>query len=225
MRSVRCTACVLMLILVAAAGCQKAYYGAMEYVGVEKREILVDRSESLRDSLYRVRTVYGMALERLDAIAAPNALSPELRYEQAQLLYDECADRAAELRSDIAGTEDVANALFEDWIALNRAQTSESTRAAGQQRLDETREGFAAMMRPVRSAEGRIVPVLAALEGHVRHMKLNMDDASAATVRSELVRVRPDMTALLDQSQTAIDAANTFIHTMSRQLHRQKVGE
>jgi len=41
---------LIILLLFVVTGCSKAYYGAMEKVGIHKRDILVDRVESARDA-------------------------------------------------------------------------------------------------------------------------------------------------------------------------------
>ncbi len=41
---------LVSFLMVALAGCQSAYYNAMERVGVHKRDIMVDRVESVQDA-------------------------------------------------------------------------------------------------------------------------------------------------------------------------------
>ena len=41
---------VAILMMLITVGCSRAYYGAMEKVGVHKRDIMVDRVESARDA-------------------------------------------------------------------------------------------------------------------------------------------------------------------------------
>jgi hypothetical protein len=41
---------ILIAVLFVLGGCSKAYYGAMEKVGIHKRDILVDRVEGARDA-------------------------------------------------------------------------------------------------------------------------------------------------------------------------------
>lgn len=215
--------CVLMLG--AATGCRNVYYDAMQAVGVEKREMLVDNTEELRESLHLVKTEFGVAFNRLATIVQPDALAPDQQYEQGQILYDSCQERYDELNNSIGKTEEVANSLFEDWIEETSQQPSESLRAASQQRLDETREAFRSMMRPVRSASDRVPPVLSALEQHVIHLKMNRNAQASETILAELDRSQTDLQALLDQAQVGIDATNTFIHSMSRQVHQIKTGQ
>lgn len=212
----------VVLGLGAAVGCQRAYYDAMEAMGTEKREILVDRTEDLRDALYAVRSEYSVAVERLATIVQPDALDAEQRFSQAEVLVDACRERSDTLQSALEQTDDIANTLFEDWIVMTREQADAGMRDASQKRLDDLRTSYRAMMRPARSAADRVLPVLRTFEAHVQHLKLHMDDASAATVRAELDRVQPDVTALMGQLEEAVQGTNSFLHTMSRQMHQQR---
>lgn len=212
---------IMMVCIAAATGCQKMYYDAMETVGIEKREILVDRSEATRDSLHRITVEYSVVLNRLASIVQLDALTPEQRYEQSAELVESAQDRSDELTKGINKTDDVAAALFEDWDSQTRAQTSEALRATSQQRLDETREAFRTMMRPVRDAADRLPPILSALNKHVMHLKLNYTDEAAETVRNELEQSTTDVAGLLEKAQSAIDASNEFITAMNRQMNRK----
>lgn len=47
---------------VALSGCQSAYYGAWEKLGVEKRDILVDRVENAKESQEEAQEQFADAL-------------------------------------------------------------------------------------------------------------------------------------------------------------------
>ena len=52
----------LITLLVTLTACQSAYYAAWEKVGVEKREILVDRVEDARESQQEAEEQFTSAL-------------------------------------------------------------------------------------------------------------------------------------------------------------------
>ncbi len=56
------------LLVVAAAGCQSAYYGAMERVGVHKRDIMVDRVESAQEAQTDAKEQFESALAQFRSI-------------------------------------------------------------------------------------------------------------------------------------------------------------
>ena len=56
------------LMLPILIACESTYYSAMEKVGIEKREILVDRVEKARDSQGEAQEQFTSALERYSAL-------------------------------------------------------------------------------------------------------------------------------------------------------------
>lgn len=62
--------CILVMItaLLYTVGCSKAYYGAMEKVGIHKRDILVDRVEDARDAQSDAQEQFKNALEQFGAV-------------------------------------------------------------------------------------------------------------------------------------------------------------
>ena len=56
--------------MLALSGCQSAYYAAWEKVGVEKRDILVDRVENAKESQEDAQEQFNSALEAFSAAVA-----------------------------------------------------------------------------------------------------------------------------------------------------------
>lgn len=209
-------AALLIVMLAATAGCQKAYYGAMEMVGVQKRQILVNRSEDSRNALHAAMIDFGPVLDRFSSRLQLTGQPPKERYEAVQALFDVVDSRAQTLNKSLDKTQDVADALFADWEKEARGYASEALQETARQRLNETRDAFRAMMRAARRAEDTVPPVLEPLRRHTLHLKINQNDQAAATVDAELPRLQQDIAALQQYMQTAIDEANRFIHFMNR---------
>ena len=58
--------CAFLLLFISA--CSSTYYGAMEKVGVHKRDILVDRVADGRDSQTAAQKQFKSALEQFDSV-------------------------------------------------------------------------------------------------------------------------------------------------------------
>ena len=58
----------MLLLLLWLGGCESTYYAAMEKVGLEKRDILVDRVEEARDAQEDAQEQFTSALERYSAL-------------------------------------------------------------------------------------------------------------------------------------------------------------
>ena len=105
------------ILLIAAAvmtitGCQTAYYATMETFGVEKRHLLRDNieqaqkeqaqaSEEFKDVLTRIKEIYGFDGGEL-----------EKAYTRLKSQYEQCEDRANDVKKRIANVEQIAKDLL-----------------------------------------------------------------------------------------------------------------
>lgn len=99
----------LVLLL---AGCSSAYYGAMEKMGVAKREILADRVEKTRTAQTEAKQQFADALQRFLALTKADGGDLQKKYDTLNKEFQRSEARAKEVRDRIAAVEDVAGALF-----------------------------------------------------------------------------------------------------------------
>ena len=105
------------LLVMALAGCQTAYYAAMEKLGYHKRDILVHRVEEARTSQEEAKAQIQSALDRFRGVVQVPSGALEATYTQLTAEFDtsEAAEQAVHTR--IAAVEEVAEALFTAWAA------------------------------------------------------------------------------------------------------------
>ena len=104
------TTCLLLVI-----GCSKAYYGAMEKVGVHKRDILVDRVENARDAQADAQEQFKDALEQFGSVVNIENTDLKEAYEKLNSEYEKSDEAAKEVSSRIEKVESVADDLFAEW--------------------------------------------------------------------------------------------------------------
>ena len=105
----------MTLLTLTLAGCESTYYAAMEKVGLEKRDILVDRVEDARDAQEDAQEQFSSALERYSALVAYDGGELQDVYEDLNNEYEASEAAAGRVRSRIDAIEDVAGHLFEEW--------------------------------------------------------------------------------------------------------------
>ena len=95
----------VQLILIAVflgpffGGCSKAYYGAMEKVGIHKRDILVDRVEGARDAQSEAQEQFKSALEQFGTVIHIKDSNLKKAYEKLNAEYED-SEEAAKKVSD-----------------------------------------------------------------------------------------------------------------------------
>jgi hypothetical protein len=106
---------LLVAAAAASAGCAATYYRALETVGIEKREILVDRVENARDSQAEAKEQFATALDQYRALVAFDGGDLEDIYDRMNAEYEDSVDSADGVRERIDSVESVAEDLFAEW--------------------------------------------------------------------------------------------------------------
>jgi len=204
----------LGLFALAFAGCSSMYYGALEQVGIQKRELLVDRVESAQKSQEQAKDQFEDALEAFRATVKVDGGQLEKRYDQLKAQYNRCESRADAVRDRIAGVEDVAQALFREWEAELREYSRDDLRRASEAQLQDTRREYQKLIATMTRAEQKMDPVLQAFSDQVLFLKHNLNARAIASLKTEVTNVERDVASLIDEMNTAIREAETFIKQM-----------
>ncbi len=207
---------LLTLSLLAMAGCQSAYYSALEKVGLHKRDILVDRVEDARDSQQEAKEQFKDALEHYRSVVQVKGGKLEERYDRLNREYEASEASAREVRERIAAVEDVAEALFREWQRELDEYTNASLKAASAKDLRRTRGEYQVLMQRMRAAEKRIDPVLNVLRDQVLFLKHNLNARAIGALQGEYRTLQGNVDQLVAEMQRAIDEADLFIRQLQR---------
>ena len=196
------------------AGCSSTYYKAMEGVGFEKRDILVDRVEEARDAQDDAAEQFASALDQFRSVVAVDGGDLEKVYDRLSREYERSEARAEEVSERIDSIEDVAGDLFEEWEEELDQYSSATLRSDSASLLRDTRTRYKQLMSAMRRAEKAMPPVLTAFQDQVLVLKHNLNARAIGTLRNELGNIERDTASLIAEMQKAIDEANTFISSM-----------
>ena len=195
-------------------GCESAYYGAMEQLGIPKREILVDRVEAARDAQEEAKEQFASALEEFSAVAGFDGGDLEEVYERLNGEFEQSEERAAAVRDRIEAVESVSRALFDEWGTEIEQYSSESLRRSSERQLRDTKRRYDGLVASMWRAEGRIEPVLDAFRDQVLYLKHNLNARAIASLRDELSTIESDVARLLADMEQAIAESDAFISEM-----------
>lgn len=208
----RTTPALLACLLLGA--CSTAYYKAMEGVGFEKREILVDRVEDARDAQDDAAEQFASALDQFRSIVQVDGGELEKTYDRLSREYERSLSRANEVSDRVDSVARVAEDLFEEWEEELGEYTSESLRRESSALLNDTRSRYRQLMSAMRRAEASMPPVLDAFQDQVLVLKHNLNARAIGALRGELDNIERDTEALIAEMQRAIAEANSFISSM-----------
>ena len=210
----------LTLALAAAAlllaGCETAYYSAMESVGFAKRDILANRVEAARDSQQEAKEEITDALTEFGRVVSYQGGDLEAQYRKLAAQLEDSEEAAAAVRTRIRDVENVAEALFDEWQDELAQYSSASLRTQSEKQLRETRARYATLIGAMQRAESRLEPALQPLRDQVLFLKHNLNARAIAGLQGMVARVDAQVNQLVAELNAAIAEANRFIADLER---------
>ncbi len=206
--------CSLILLL---AGCQTAYYGTMEKLGIHKRDILSDRVEEARDSQQQAKEQFKSALEEFSALTNFNGGDLEATYKRLNSEFEQSEEAAEAVHQRIAAVENVAEALFDEWQEELALYSSQKLRSSSEQKLRTTRQKYSQLLSTMKRAEKKIEPVLSVFRDQVLFLKHNLNAQAISSLKSELRGVESNVASLVAAMEKSIGEADAFIRTLDNQ--------
>ena len=196
-------------------GCQSAYYAAWEKVGVEKRDILVDRVENAKDSQEDAQEEFSSALEQFSALINFDGGELEDTYDDLNAQYEASQSAADKVSDRINSVESVAEALFDEWQQELEQYTNATYRRNSEQQLRQTKLRYGKLIRAMRNAEKTMQPVLSALQDNVLFLKHNLNASAIGALQGELGQIEKEVAVLIKEMKESIAVSDAFIAEMN----------
>jgi len=202
------------LLVVALGGCQSAYYGAMEKVGVHKRDIMVDRVESAQEAQTDAKEQFESALAQFRSIIQIKDQDLATRYDSLNDEYEDSKAAAKAVTERIDAVEDVSEALFDEWEDEIELYSSANLKRQSAAKLSQTRRQYQGLIRAMRSAEARMEPVLQAFQDQVLFLKHNLNARAIDSLQGELGSIETDVAQLIREMERSIAESDAFISSL-----------
>jgi ElaB/YqjD/DUF883 family membrane-anchored ribosome-binding protein len=197
-----------------ATACSSVYYDALENVGIEKRDILVDRVDDAKDAQGEASEQFASALEQFKSVVEFDGGDIEVLYDRLNREYEKSLADADEVRDRIDSVEKVAEDLFKEWTAEIKEFSSSEMKQNSSRLLADTRQRYAQLLKAMRKAEATMDPVLEAFQDQVLVLKHNLNARAIGALKNELVNIERDTERLIAEMQISISEAEKFIRSM-----------
>ena len=204
----------ILIFMVLLAGCESAYYDAMERLGIPKREILVDRINEAQQAQQEGQEQFVDALEQFRSVVNFDGGELQQVYDRLNAEFEASETAAARIRSRIDDVESVSEALFDEWDDELDQYTNDALRRDSEQQLRATRTRYARLIDAMHRAEATLDPVLDGLRDNVLYLKHNLNARAVASLGGELDTINTDVEQLIAAMQTAIAESERFIAEM-----------
>jgi len=202
------------LVTLFLAGCESAYYGAMENFGIHKRDILVNRVENAQAAQEEGQEQFESALEQFRSVRDFDGGELQEVYNRLNAEFEDSEAAAERIRERIDAVSEVAEDLFDEWSEELDLYTSDSLRRDSEAQLRETRRRFERLMAAMNRVESSLDPVLDTLRDNVLYLRHNLNSRAIASLQGELDSINTDVEALIRDMQEAIRESRAFIDEM-----------
>lgn len=207
----------LLLLALVLPGCRAArdkYYGALEKVGIEKRELLVSRVDKAREAQVEAQQQFKDALEEFQALVGYSGGDLEAMYGKLSGEYEASARQAAEVEERIAKVEHVAASLFAEWQREIGQYQDAALRRESERELASTRERYRQVLVAMQRSAKTMGPVLGKLHDQVLFLKHNLNARALGSLAGTARSLEVEVGGLIEQMQVSIAEADRFIAEM-----------
>lgn len=202
---------VIFALSMVLAGCQSAYFGAMEKVGIHKRDIMVDRVTDAKESQQEAKEEFSSALEEFQTLLGPEDTDLQDQYDELSAKFEDSENAANEVRERIEAVEDVSEALFEEWQQELELYSSTKLRQESAGKLASTKSKYGQLITAMKAAEKRMDPVLNALRDQVLYLKHNLNARAIDGLKGELSSIETNVAQLIMDMEKSIAESEEFI--------------
>ncbi len=218
MKNTRLVLALMMLLPLAGTmgGCQSAYYGAWEKLGVHKRDILVERVQKARDSQESAKTQFKDALEQFRSVVKVDGGDLRAKYDKLKSELDSSQARADDVSKRITSVKAVSEALFKEWQDELDQYQNPDLRQASERELQNTRGRYDQLITVMERAEAKMKPVLVAFNDQVLFLKHNLNARAIASLQGVSINLEKEINILIEDMNRSIDEANAFIKDMGK---------
>lgn len=201
-------------LVVVVAGCQSMYYGAMEKVGIHKRDIMVDRVKKARDAQNETKAQFVSAMEAFKSVVNFKGGDLEREYNRLNAVLQKSEAGAQEVHDRIQAVEDVSNALFKEWRREIKQYSNKNLKQSSQEKYNLTVAKYKDLIAAMKKAESKLEPALVPLRDQVLYLKHNLNAKAIAGLSEELVTVQTTVAQLVKEMESAIAKADSFISSL-----------
>ena len=197
------------------ASCTTAYYRALETVGVEKSDILVDRVEEARDSQTEAKEQFTSALDRYRSVVRVEGGDLEEMYDRLAVELERSESRAQSVQERVASVASVAEDLFDEWEDETAQYSDPNLRRQSQRLLSDTRADYRRLIAAMQRAENAMDPVLTLFRDQVLFLRHNLNARAIGSLETELDDIERATASLIAEMERSIAEASRFIDALA----------
>jgi chromosome segregation ATPase len=205
----------LIILTLLITGCTSTYYKAMETLGKEKRDILVQRVKDAKKDQDQTKQKLQTTMESFQALTGFQGGSLEKSYNRLNSDYESANGQANKLHDKIQSIDQVSNDLFKEWQGEINAMGNAKLKAQDTAMLRNAKTRQATYMRAMRRTEDQIAPVLKAFRDQVLFLKHNLNSRAIGSLKGTTVTLQGDVADLIQSIDASSQEADKLINSLA----------
>lgn len=206
---------LLAATLALLASCSSLYYNAMEKIGKEKRDILVQRIVDGKKDQQEAQKQIKTTLEAFQQLTGFDGGDLEKTYKKLNGEFTDAEKRAKNLSDRIASIDQVAKDLFEEWDKEAGAMKDRGLRTRSLQMLRDTRARHAQYLKRMQQTERKMQPVLQGFRDQVLFLKHNLNAKAIGSLKTTATKLDGEVSVLIQDMEGSMKEADSFIASLT----------
>ncbi len=205
---------LLALLLLLLTSCSSLYYNAMEKIGKEKRDILVQRIVDGKKDQEAAKKQLKTTLEAFQELTGFEGGNLEKVYKKLNGEFVDSEKRAKDLSDRIASIDQVAKDLFAEWDKEISEMKDRSLRTRSQQMLRETRARHQQYLKRMQQTDRKMQPVLQGFRDQVLFLKHNLNAKAIGSLKGTAAKMDGEVGVLIQDIEGSMREADSFIDSL-----------
>lgn len=209
--SLVCVFAVTLLLL----GCTSTYYKAMQTLGKEKRDILVQRVKDSKKDQERTKEQLKTTMETFQELTGFKGGDLEKSYKKLNGEYERADGQANKLRDRINSIDKVSDDLFSEWQKEIDQMGNATLKTRSTAMLRDAKEREGAYMKAMRKTEIQMTPVLQAFHDQVLFLKHNLNARAIGSLKGTAASINTDVSSVMKSIDNSMQEADKLIASLA----------
>lgn len=205
----------ILLLAALLSGCSSLYYSAMEKIGKEKRDILVQRIVDGKKDQEAAKKQLKTTLEAFQELTGFEGGNLEKTYKKLNGEFQDAESRAKALSDRIQSIDQVGSDLFAEWQKEIDAMSDRKLKTNSASMLRSTRINHQAYLKRMRQTEKKMLPVLQSFRDQVTYLKHNLNAKAIGSLKVTAAKMDGEVAVLITDIEGSLQEADKFIQTLS----------
>ncbi len=203
-----------VLLVLLLTSCSSLYYNAMEKIGKEKRDILLQRIVDGKKDQEAAKKQLKTTLEAFQELTGFEGGNLEKVYKKLNGEFVDSEKRAKDLSDRIASIDQVAKDLFTEWDKEISQMKDKSLRTRSQQILRETRGRHQQYIKRMQQTDRKMQPVLQGFRDQVLFLKHNLNAKAIGSLKTTAAKMDGEVGVLIQDIEGSMREADSFIDSL-----------